>query len=421
MIKYIYHAKKNTGETVEGRIDAVSKEEAIEKLSLKGYLPISIEEDPRRIDHQAAPNINRQASRMAESKIYFFSKPGAKIKSGQITVFSRQLASLLKSGVPILSAINIISEQSENLYLKVSLKSICNAVKDGSTFSSALSNYPRIFSSLYVALVRSGEESGTLPAALLRIADYRAKQEEIISRIRMSLAYPILMAIVGAGTIVFMLTFVMPRLMGIFVNLGEKLPLPTRILISISQGLGHWWFWIILALAIIILLIRRQVKTEAGKLSFSLFKLHLPVFGKLILKAELARFSRTLELLIKNGISILRAIDVAVPVLENEIIKKQLRQSYKELEQGGFFGRSLKNSKVFPPFMSNLISIGEESGRLDEALAEIADTYEHDTDEAIKVMSSLIEPLMILGMGLIVGFIVVAMLLPVFEINVIAR
>ncbi|MDD5466047.1 MAG: type II secretion system F family protein [Candidatus Omnitrophica bacterium] len=421
MIKYTYYAKKSTGETIEGRIDAVSKEEAIEKLSLKGYLPVSIEEDAGRIERQGAPNINRQTSRLAESKIFSFSKPGGRIKPGQVTVFSRQLASLLKSGVPILSAINIISEQSENFYLKASLKSICNAVKDGSTFSSALSNYPRIFPSLYIALVRSGEESGTLPAALLRIADYRAKQEEIISRIRMSLAYPMLMAVVGAATIVFMLTFVMPRLMGIFINLGEKLPLPTRILISISQGLGHWWFWIILALAIIILLIRRQIKTEAGKLSFSLLKLRLPIFGKLILKAELARFNRTLELLIKNGVSILRAIDVAIPVLENEVIKRQLRQSYQELEQGGFFGRSLKNSKVFPPFMSNLISIGEESGRLDEALAEIADSYEHDTDEAIKVMSSLIEPLMILGMGLIVGFIVVAMLLPLFEINVIAR
>jgi type II secretory pathway component PulF len=174
-------------------------------------------------------------------------------------------------------------------------------------------------------------------------------------------------------------------------------------------------------LAIIILLIRKQAKTKAGKLSFSLFKLHLPIFGRLILKAELSRFSRTLELLIKNGIPILKAIDIAIPVLENELIKRQLRQSYKELEQGGSFGRSLKNSKIFPLFMSNLISVGEESGKLDEALAEIAGSYEYDTDEAMRVMSSLIEPLMILGMGLIVGFIVVAMLLPVFEINVMAR
>ena len=410
---YKYRAKKGTGETVEDRIEAVSKEEAIEKLSLMGYLPVYIEQEARPIDTSTSLTI--------ESKIYSFSKPRGKIKSRQITIFSRQLASLLRSGVPILNAISIISEQSENPHLKVALQNIRNAVKDGATLSSALSSYPETFSSLYIALIRSGEESGTLPEALLRIADYRVKQEEIISRIRMALAYPILMAIVGLGTIVFMLTFVMPRLMRIFINLGEKLPLPTRILISISQFLRQWWFWIILILAIIILLIRKQAKTKTGKLSFSLFKLHLPIFGRLILKAELSRFSRTLELLIRNGISILKAIDIAIPVLENEIIKGQLRQSYKELEQGGSLGKSLKNSKIFPLFMSNLISVGEESGKLDEALAEVAGNYEHDTDEAIRIMSSLIEPLMILGMGLIVGFIVVAMLLPVFEINVMAR
>lgn len=420
MAKYIYRGKKKTGETIEGKIEAASKDEAIEKLSLAGCLPIYIE-DEASINNQKTSAVKPKNFQVAESKINVSVNLQGRVKSRQVTVFSRQLASLLKSGVPILSALNIISEQTDNLYFKATLKNISNAVKDGNTFSSALSNYPRVFPSLYVALVRSGEETGTLPAALLRIAAYRAKEEEMLSRLRMSMAYPLLMAVVGTGTIIFMLAFVMPRLTGIFANLGERLPLPTRMLISISQGLRHWWFWIILAILVIIFLIRRQLKTEAGKLSFSALSLRLPIFGNLILKAELARFSRTLELLLKNGISILRAIDVAIPVLENEIIKKQLRQSYKELEHGGFFGRSLKDSKVFPPFMSNLISIGEESGRLDEALAEIADSYEHDTDEAMKVMSSLMEPLMILVMGLIVGFMVVAMLLPIFEINVVAR
>jgi type II secretory pathway component PulF len=233
----------------------------------------------------------------------------------------------------------------------------------------------------------------------------------------MALAYPILMGIVGVATIVFMLTFVMPRLMQIFINMGQELPLPTRILISISQGLRQWWFWIVLALTIAITVISRQLKTRAGKLSLSLFKLRLPIFGNLTLKAELSRFSRTLELLVKSGIPILKAIDISIPVLDNEIIKNQLRQSYKELEQGASFGRSLKNSKLFPLFMTNLIIVGEESGKLDEALAEVANSYEKDTDEAIRTMASLMEPLMILAMGLVVGFIVIAMLLPIFEIN----
>lgn len=403
---YKYRAKKSPEDMLEGTIEASTEKEAIEKISQTGYIPIHIEK---------VSQITKEPQPPSVAKVH------GRIRSRQITIFSRQLASLLRSGVPILNALNIIREQSENPHLKYILHNIHNEIKEGATFSSVLAKYPNIFSSFYIAMIRTGEDTGGLPEVLLRIADYRTKQEELFSRFRMSLAYPILMAIVGLATVVFMLTFVMPRLMNIFVNLGEKLPLPTRILISVSQGLRQWWFWIILILAIIILVIKRQAKTKTGKLSLSIFKLHLPILGNFMLKAELSHFSRTLELLIKNGIPILKAIDIAIPVLENEVIKNQLRQSYKQLEQGGSFGKSLKNSKVFPLFMSNLITVGEESGKLDEALAEVASSYERDTDEAMRIMASLLEPLMILGMGLVVGFIVVAMLLPIFEINVMAR
>jgi type II secretory pathway component PulF len=402
---YKYRAKKGPNDIVEGRIEVHTEEEAIEKLSQMGYLPLRIEEESKSI----------------EASVYRLGKLQGKIKSREITIFSRQLASLLKSGVPILNALNVISEQSENPTLKDILRNIHNAIREGATFSSVLSYYPNVFSLLYIAMVRTGENSGALPEALLRIADYRMKQEEMLSRFRMAMAYPILMAIVGVVTVVFMLTFVMPRLMGIFTSMGQELPLPTQILISISQTLRQWWFWILLVSAIIVLIIKRQMRTEVGKLSLSIFKLHLPLFGKFILKAELSRFTRTLELLIRNGVSILKALDVAIPVVSNEIIRNYLRQSYKELEQGGSFGKSLKDTTLFPPFMSNLIIVGEESGRLEEALAEVAGCYERDTDETIRIISSLLEPLMILGMGLIVGFIVVAMLLPIFQINVMAR
>jgi general secretion pathway protein F len=395
---YKYRAKKGPEDLIEGKIEAESEKEAIEKIIQMGYVPVRIEA------YGAASQSETSTGR---------------IKSHQITIFSRQLASLLRSGIPILTSLNIISEQSENPHLKESLRNIYNAVKDGATFSSSLSKFPGVFSPLYIAMIRSGEDSGALPEVLLRISDYRAKQEEMFSRFRMALAYPILMAVVGLATVIFMLTFVMPRLMRIFVNMGQTLPLPTRILISLSQTLRQWWIWLILA--VIILLIRRQAKTKAARLFFSLLKLRLPIFGKLFLKLELSRFSRTLELLIKNGIPILKAIGIATPIVQNEIIKNQLNQSYKELEQGGSFGKSLKNSKLFPLFMSNLIIVGEESGKLDEALLEVSSAYERDADEAMRVITSLLEPLMILAMGLIVGFIVVSMLLPIFEINVMVR
>jgi type II secretory pathway component PulF len=400
---YRYLAKNGPNETVEGNIEAQSEKEAIEKISKLGYLPVRIQQGD--VSARAVKPL-RQSSH--------------KVKPRQITIFSRQLASLLKAGVPILSALDIIREQSESESFRRMLLEIHNYIKDGTTFSLALAHYPLVFPQLYIAMVKAGEDSGTLTDVLLRIADYRSKQEEILGSLRMALAYPVLMAIVGIGTVVFMLTFVMPRLTGIFTSMGSTLPLPTRILISTSAYLRQPWVWLVTFS--LFLYIRWQLRVKALRLPLSAFQLRIPVLGNFILKAELTRFSRTLELLIKNGIPILRAIDISIPVLENEAIKNELRKNYKDLEQGGSFGKSLKNSSnIFPLFMSNLISVGEESGRLDGALAEVANSYERDTDEAIKILSSLLEPLMILVMGLIVGFIVVAMLLPVFQINFTAQ
>ncbi len=407
MALYRYRAKKGPQGVGEGTVDAQSKDEAIDKVSQMGYFPLSVEEtDLAALRAPAGPE------RVVRK---------VRVRSSEITIFSRQLASLLKSGVPILDGLSIIREQSESAGLKGMLQYVGDEVKDGSPLSASLQRYPHIFSSLFVAMIRAGEDSGNLPEVLLRIAAYRARQEEMFARFRMALSYPILMMLVGVGTIIFMLTFVMPRLMKIFSNLGQDLPIPTRILISASEGLREWWFWILLVGALVIAIGRRQARTKVGRLSLSLFALHIPLFGKFILKAEISRFCHTLELLIKSGIPILKAIDVAIPVLDNEIIKEHLRKSYKELEQGGSLGRSLKTSKAFPLFMTNLIIVGEESGKLDEALAEVSASYERDTDETMKMMASLLEPVMILVMGLIVGFIVIAMLLPIFEINVMAR
>ncbi len=402
---YAYRAKKDPQNIVEGRVEGRSEKEAIEKINALGYIPVHVEE------------CGVSASRDTTS----FNRSVGKIRPAEVTIISRQLASLLKAGVPILAALNIISEQSENTSLKAMVRNVHDAVKEGSTFSATLMQYPQVFPPIYIAMVRVGEDSGSLPEMLLRISDYRAKQEEMFARFRMALAYPMLMAMVGVGTIIFMLTFVMPRLLNIYNNIDQRLPLPTRILISVSEGLRHWGIWILLVLIAVIFVAAQQLKSAAGRSFLSVFKLHVPVFGKFILKAELSRFCRTLELLIKSGIPILKGLEVGIPILENEVIKGKLRTSYKDLEQGGSFGRSLKNASLFPLFMTNLLIVGEESGKLDEALSEVASSYERDTDEAIKVMSSLLEPLMILGMGLIVGFIVIAMLLPIFEINVMAH
>jgi type II secretory pathway component PulF len=410
MANFIYQAKKDPQHVIEGRVEAATEKEAIEKISLLGLVPVSLRQEAAGTVIAAAPQETTVSIRS-----------GIKLSSREVTVFSRQLASLLKSGVPILRALIIIRDQAVNPGMRTVLQNIYREIEAGAVFSAVLAQYPRAFPPLYIALVRAGENSGALPEVLFKISAYRAKQEEVVARFRMAMVYPCLMAFVGIGTVVFMLTFVMPRLTRLYKDMGQALPLPTKILISISSGLQHGWPWALAMTALVIFVLRRYNLSRTGKATLSHLQLKVPVFGNLVLKAELARFSRTLELLLRSGISILRAINVTIPVLDNEVIKSQLNSSYKELEQGGSLGRSLKNSKIIPTFMSNLLVVGEESGKLDDALNEVAASYERDTDEAIQVMSSLLEPLLILFMGLIVGFIVVAMLLPIFEMNVMIK
>ena len=410
MATYIYQAKKDPQNTVEGRIEAQSEREAIEKIRLLGLVPISLREDNVAAVELALPQVMVPAG-----------KSGVRLTSREITIFSRQLASLLKSGVPILRSLVIIRDQATSRKLKSIVQNIYKEVEAGSVFSSVLAQYPRVFPALFIALIRAGEDSGALPEVLFKISDYRAKQEEVVSRFKMAMVYPALMAFVGIGTVVFMLTFVMPRLTKLYQDMGQGLPIPTKILIAVSSGLAQGWVWALVIIVASIVIVQRYSLTKAGKITYSVIQLNLPLLGSLVLKSELARFSRTLELLLRSGISILRAINVTIPVLDNEIIKSQLSASYKELEQGGSLGRSLKNSKIIPPFMTNLLIVGEETGKLDDALTEIASSYERDTEEAIRMMASLLEPLMILVMGIVVGFIVVAMLLPIFEMNMMVR
>lgn len=415
MPSFKYRAKDQTGNTVDGVIEAATSEEAVEKVSQLGQLPIHIEET-HSADPKAAAHRSGGASRSAQMAVV-----KSKIKSKEITIFGRELSSLIRAGVPILRAIEIVKEQSENLHFQGMLEQVHAEIKNGAHLSAALAQFPKQFPPLYLALIAAGETSGTLDQALARITDFRQKQEEIVSRIRTAMIYPAMMAVTGAGTIVFMLTFVMPRLIGVFSNLGGDLPLPTRILIQISDFLRQGWVWV--AVAIIALgvgvLMRR---TKSGQnLPLSAFTLRIPVLGTFILKAEIARFSMTLELLIKSGIPILQAIESAAPVLSNAVLKVEVLKSVQGIREGGSFGRSLKSSKLFPVFFTNLITVGEESGKLDEALAEVASFYERATNEALQTLTSLLEPLMILVMGLVVGFIVVAMLLPMFELNMMVK
>ncbi|MBU2063434.1 MAG: type II secretion system F family protein [Candidatus Omnitrophica bacterium] len=400
MATYKYKAKKGPNEIIESLVIAASEEEAIERINQMGYLPVKIEEVMSGDNSFSGTNLNL-----------------AGISSKRITIFTKQFSILLKSGVPILNALNVLLEQSEQQNFKNVISEMHKDVKDGKAFSVGLSRFPKLFPPLYIALVRAGENSGKLEDTLLRIAEYRDKQEKIFATIRTALTYPILMGCVGTATIVFMLTFVMPRLLKIFSRLGQELPLPTRIIIITSDFLRQNWPWLFLAVFAMVVFLKYGCRSKRERMLLGSLKLHLPIFGNMFLKSELARFSRTLGLLLGSGIQLLRAIKISVPILNNEVIRESLDEAYGEVEKGESLAATLGRRKIFPRFMINLIGVGEESGRVEETLEEVALIYEAETDEAVKVLTNLLEPLMILIMGAVGGFIIIAMLLPVFQIN----
>ncbi|MDD5454528.1 MAG: type II secretion system F family protein, partial [Candidatus Ratteibacteria bacterium] len=340
-----YQAKKSPKEIIEDVIEAESREKAIEKLSQKNCFPIKIEE----ISQDYEPIISTSPI------------SSTKIKPKNIVIFSRQLASLLKSGVPLSRSLSIISEQTEDLRFKKLLNNIYSRIKDGESFSAVLARYPKTFPPLYIAIIQAGESSGNLTESLFRIADYLKKQNDFLSRVRSALIYPVFMALLGIFTIMFMFMFVMPRLVKIFSDIGQALPLPTQIVLNISIFCQRWWMLILAVIIVLVFFFKKGLKMYKGIISQ--LKLHIPILGSFNLKVELIKFFRSLEILVSNGIPISEAIKIAAPILDNEVIKKAIEQGHKQVQEGGSFGYALKKSKLFPAFMVNLIIVAEESGK----------------------------------------------------------
>jgi len=400
MAIFNYKAKEGAHKVAEGKIEASSKDVAIKKLEGLGLFPIKIEEAP------SSKNLK------ADSFLFKRAKPK------KVTIATRQISTLIKSGVPILRAIEIVSSQIDDKFLRVVLGDIHNDIKEGKPFSSSLLKYPLIFSKFYISMVKVGEDSGSLDKVLARVATHREQQHDIFSKIKVALVYPAAMLLVGIGTIIFMLTFVMPRLMNIFETIDTKLPLITEILINMSEFLQTRWPVMVIGLICVVFIYKRQSKTKAFNSIMSNLKLRIPFIKNFVLQKEMARFSRTLEVLIRSGIPILKALDLTIPILDNEVVKLELYRTFKEVEDGASLGASLKKSKLFPSFVISLISIGEESGRMEGALGELASAYEKELSDSMKVFTTMLEPIMILVMGLLVGFVVMAMLLPIFQINI---
>lgn len=399
MKKYRYRAKKGPNEVVQGVLTAESQDSAVDKLSGMGLLPVEIHEESAAFFHE------KTLSAAFEVR---------KIRSHDVATFYRHLARLVKSGVPIVSVLTILSEQSSSPFRGI-LENVRNQVREGHPLSSSLALYPRVFSAFDIAMLQAGESAGHLETSLTRIGDYRERQEELSSKLRSALVYPFFILAVGIATVCFMLGYVIPKFSRFFTDLGQDLPAVTRFLINLSQGIQAGWFWILLAAAAFALLMKKYVASNREKWHETL--LRLPKVGKIILMTEIARFARAQELLLQSQITLLRALKTALPVVSNECLKKELGACSKILEQGGYLSEGLRKSRWFPSFVVHWIRVGEESGRLDEILGEIADWYEQESAGFMKLTVQLLEPLLILLIGLMLGFIVIAVLMPVFSMN----
>ena len=410
MPRFHYVAKRGPQEMIEGALEADNRAAVLEHLTKLGYIPVRIQEGTA----ATAARLPAASRNAAQAGI-------ERVPVRHVNQFTRLFASLVRSQVPMLRSLGILREQAASIQMKRILEVIEEDIRQGQTLSESLKRYPQVFPPLYVSLTHAGEIAGTLDTVLERLAIQADQDDALRGKIRGALAYPLFVGVVGMLTVVFLLTFVMPRLLKLFQGFGGRLPLPTRILMTITEWLRQGWVWALGAAVLLgaLLLIKRI--GPQGRLVLDRLSLKLPILGPMLCEVNLARFSRSFGLLLTHGIPILQALDVSLPVVTNCFIRRELDHLTITLKDGHALSAGLKDLSIMPPFVLHTIAVGEESGKVAEALTEVAQFYERELDRLLQVMASLLKPVMILLVGGLVGFIVMAVLLPIFEMNVIAR
>ena len=398
---FTYKAKDRRGEIIADTMEAENQHTVITKLQADGYYPLSI-----RVE-QVKKKITPPTRPSGQKKI------GAK----EFTVFTRQLSSLLNSGMPLVRCLDVLIRQFHNQKLKEVLVEARNDVREGKSFSEALAKFPRIFPRLYVSMVKAGELGGVLEQVLERLADFYERQQQLRSQVVTALAYPAIMIAVGFLTVIFLFTYVIPKFVYMFAEIERALPFPTRILVATSSHLKSYGLFYLSGFIVIFSLLRQAVKTKEGKIIYDRIRLKLPVLGVLIQKLILSRITRTLGTLIQNGVPVLTALDMVQEVVDNEIIRQDLKRIRGRVESGEGLSGPLAKSPFFPPLIADMVAVGEESGQVEVSLIRISDSLDREIENLLKTLTSLLEPVLILCLALVVGFIVLAMLLPVFEMS----
>lgn len=403
-----YTALDAKGKTTSGIIDADGLQAARQKLRTSGKFPVAIRE---------AQEVQAKKARQAFGVWAWFSR----VKPSHTAVTTRQLATLIGAGFPLVSALDALLPQTTSPALKRTLARVKDLVVEGNSFAYALAQFPGIFPPIYVNMVRAGETSGTLEIVLERLAEITEKQQALSNRIQASLAYPVFMLFFGAVVLFILLAYIVPTITKIFADMKQVLPTPTRVLIALSAFFQDYWWTVLLLLAVGGLAVRHLRRTPKGRRWWDTTVLRLPGVGNLVRKLAVGRFSRTLGSLLENGVTLLVALDIVRNIVGNVQISDTVAQAAEEVGKGKSLWLSLSDGRVFPMLSIQMIQVGEQSGELEKMLYKIADIFENEVETTILRLTSYLEPVMILVMGCVVGFIVLSICLPIFEMNQLIR
>jgi general secretion pathway protein F len=400
---FVYRAADQRGKTIDGVMDAPDARAVVERLQRDAYFPIEV-----------AP----QAGQRGILGLGWAVVRQRRVSGRDLLAFTQQLATLVEAGLPLDRALAVLEELAPSPRVRTIIGDILRSVRGGASFSDALAkHHPRPFSRLYINMVRAGEKGGVLEVTLKRLAEFLEEAQEFREAIVSALIYPALLTGVGAASVVFLMAFVIPRFAEIFRDLGQAIPLPTQILLAVSEGLQRYWWMTALGVLVVLLAGRVFLSTASGRLQWDRALLRFPLVGEVVLKTEVARFSRIMGTLLRSGVPVITALAVVREMISNQLLARAVERLGEGVKRGAGISAPMGESGVFPPLAVHMVRVGEETGRLEEMLLKVAAAFEAEVRRLVKRLIGLLEPAIILIMGLVVGFIVVAMLLAIFSIT----
>ena len=401
-----YKGVNSKGKAVKGLINADSSRGARQKLRLTGVYPTLLAEGGE-----------AETTRKAQSRLPFLSDLLTRVSTQDLALMTRQLATLIRAAIPLVEALSALVDQVENVKLKRTLTRVRDQVNEGSSLADALKAHPKVFSNLFVNMVRAGESSGTLDLVLLRLAEFTQNQMQLSSKVKGAMVYPLFMLVTMSGVVIFLTTYLIPKIAEILASIGKALPWYTRFMMSLSGFMQSWWWAVILGAGLIAGAIHRYFQTEKGRDWRDRRLLVLPLFGGLIRKIAIARFARTLSTLLKGGVPIIAAMNIVRNVVDNTVLAAALDEARESITEGSSIAGPLKAGGMFPPMVIHMISVGEKTGELEDMLNQIADAYDFEVSTAVEALTKILEPVMLLVLAAIVAFIVISVLVPLLEMT----